>query len=107
MEGWKIVASILIALITGGGLAYLAAPGSERLAFRRKDRDAILARLEALEKEVVSIRSTNRFLTAGITALVMHSDAMRAVVLRHEPTYDLKTAAQILAEARANLDGLD
>ena len=108
MEKWQLA---LVTILGGGGfggvLAYFVAPGSDRLAFRRKDRDAIVARLERLEKEVAELRSTNRFLTAGVTALAMHSDAMRVIVLRHEPSSDLKTASQILVEARANLDGLD
>lgn len=108
MEKWQLfIAALLGAGGIGGVLAYLAAPGSERLAFRRKDRDEIIKRLERLEKEAVESRTSIRFLTSGVTALQWHSDELRRALIKTDPSLVIPTAAEILSEVRANIDALD
>ncbi len=88
-------------------LAVFLSPASERLAFKRKDRDEIITRLVRIETEVAELRSSNRFLTAGVTALQWHSDELRRSVMKADPSIVIPTAAQILSEVRANIDTLD
>jgi len=88
-------------------LAFFLSPASERLAFKRKDKDEIIVRLVRIETEVAELRHSNRFLTAGVTALQWHSDELRRSVMRTDPSAVIPTAAQILSEVRANIDMLD
>jgi len=88
-------------------MAFFLSPASERLAFKRKDRDEIITRLERVEKEVAELRHSNRFLTAGVTALQWHSDELRRSMMRTDPSIVIPTAAQILSEVRGNIDALD
>jgi len=98
-------------IIGGGGLvgliAYLVAPASERLAFKRKDRDSILTRLA--DVEAITARQTVQinFLTAGVMALVAHSDELRDRILEKDKDAFIKTASQVLIDARANLNNLN
>lgn len=100
---------IVVALIgtLAAWLAFFLSPASDRLAFKRKDRDEIISRLVRVESEVAELRTSNRFLTAGVTALQWHSDELRRSVMKADPSVVIPTAAQILLEVRANIDALD
>lgn len=88
-------------------LAFFLSPASDRLAFKRKDRDEIISRFERIEKEVAALRTSNRYLTAGVTALQWHSDELRRSMMKTDPSLVIRTAAEILVEVRTNIDALD
>ncbi len=105
MNWTPIIVAIIGAL--AGWLAFFLSPASDRLAFKRKDRDEIISRLGRVEDEVAELRNSNRFLTAGVTALQWHSDELRRSVMKTDPTAVIRTAAEVLSEVRSNIDALD
>jgi len=100
---------IIVALIGSfaAWLAFFLSPASERLAFKQKDRDEIISRLVRIETEVAELRTSNRFLTAGVTALQWHSDELRRSMMKTDSSIVIRTAAEILLEVRSNIDALD
>ncbi len=88
-------------------LALFLSPASDRLAFKRKDKDEIINRLVRIEAEVAELRHSNRFLTAGVTALQQHSDELRRSMMKTDPTLVIRTATEVLSELRSNIDVLD
>lgn len=93
----------LIALVGTGGIggffALFVVPAQVKFKSNEK-------RLAALEAEVGKLKETNKFLTAGVTSLIIHSDAMRLLVLNHNPNAHLQTAEEILDGVRRNIDRL-
>ena len=101
MDKWAIIIGAVLG--TGGIgaiLAFFVVPAPKRF-------ESVEKRIAALEAEVSSLRVSNRFLTMGVTALTMHSDSMRAALLRHDPNAGIETAADVLKRVKANIDAMD
>ena len=104
------LATVLVALFGGGTLvgvlAFFFSPATQRLAFRRKDRDAIISRLETVEKRLQAVEEHNKNLTTAVAVLIQHDDSMREIVLRYEPNARIPTCAELLRRVGVSLHAI-
>lgn len=94
-----VIASIFGVGGIGAVLALFVVPASTKW----KSADD---RLTALERKVDDLEQANSFLKAGVTALSWHSDSLRDLALRHEPSLVIRTSQQVLDHVRNDIDRL-
>ncbi len=101
MDKWAIILGALFGAGGFGGLlVYFVVPAPKKF-------DSFETRIKKLEDEVVRLRYSNRFLSLGLTALTMHSDALRTEIMRHEQGAVIETASEVLSRVRHNMDVME
>lgn len=104
MNDWlPIVAGLLGAGGFGGIIAYFVAPASERLSFRRKDKEAIYAEIARLREDVDDLKESNRNLTAAVAVLIQHDESLRERILQLDPNAKIPTTEEILKRIGVSL----
>lgn len=94
---------IIASLVGTGGLGAIIALFVVPASKKWESADTRLSRLEG---EVSQLKVDALFLSSGVTALSYHSNGLRTIVLRHEPSLDVQTAEQVLKNVRENIDRL-
>ena len=101
MDKWL---PVIVAVLGTGGFGTLLALF---VVSPEKRFGSVEARIGKLETEVTNLRASNRFLTMGVSVLTMHSDALRAELLRLDPSAQIETAAAVLSRVKANVEAMD
>lgn len=104
--------TVIVAFLGGlaAWLAFMIAPASERLAFRRKDRDQIIAQLQKLEVKVTKLEEKverleddNKNLLTAVAVLIQHDESLRDRILVLDPNAKIATCEEILKRFGVNL----
>lgn len=95
---------VIIAVIGTGGFGTILALF---IVSPEKRFGSVETRISKLENEVTVLRVSNRFLTMGVSVLTMHSDVLRAELMRLDPNSRIETAAEVLKRVKTNIEDMD